>query len=467
VSNGKDVLINYLNKYKDIEINGEKKQNVINSINGLLNIINERRYITKYDFLEELVKRYENSDVDIILYDIMLNVNKYNVYLMNKKIKCVEPNIEKDIEFDEIEIKIDDILEYLNINENLDKNLEYDLKKYLKLDGNKEKLMEFASTIKMSDGKLRTLYDKLENKNVLISILINSDINLINAVINKLSNKNININKVVSNIPSIFIATKYDNKCKYDVRTDYGNFMGNIAYLETLDIDYSNMVKFPVFFVNNCSKNQSNIEKLMDLNVNVKNILENCGNIFAINPEIIFKNIRLLKYHNIELTNDNNNNGYTILGMKDLDLKIYYLIEKGMWKCTDGEKLDNIDLIRALIIKDDYLKWKNNFKYDIINSTSFKNEEINEEKVIDVYKKYPILTELDDKYLVNDNYVIWTNIISKHRLLSNLINYVGKDDALIESIKYNNNINNVDELVNFFSSLKEMGEEVVKLSKGI
>ena len=38
---------------------------------------------------------------------------------------------------------------------------------------------------------------------------------------------------------------------------------------------------------------------------------------------------------------------------------------------------------------------------------------------------------------------------------------------MLESIKYNNNVSNIDELVNFFSSLKEMGEEVVKLSKGI
>ena len=64
-----------------------------------------------------------------------------------------------------------------------------------------------------------------------------------------------------------------------------------------------------------------------------------------------------------------------------LDKKIDYLIESGMWKLSDGEKHDNIDLIRALIIKDDYLKWKNDFKYDIMNNTSFKNDELDNEKV--------------------------------------------------------------------------------------
>jgi len=301
----------------------------------------------------------------------------------------------------------------------------------------------------------------------LISILMHSDINLVNGIINKLSDKNININKLVENIPSIFIATKFDEKCKYEVTTDYGNFMGNIAFLETMNIDYNNLIKYPIFFVNNCNRNQANIELLVSLGVNVKNVLEHCGNVFTFNPEIIFKNIRLLKYHNIELTDDNNNNGYTILGMKDLDSKIDYLIEGNMWKQNDGEKYDNIDLIRALIIKDDYLKWKNGFKYDIIDSASFKNEELDEEKVLKVYAKYPILNELDNKYLVNGNYAIGNNIVSKHRLLSNLNNYNGKEDSIIESIKHKNNVSNIDELVDFFSSLKEMGEEVVKLSKGI
>ena len=461
--NGVEEIIKFLNKCKG----KTEDKGIINNIDSLIKTVEDRRYITKYNFIEDLVKKYETVDVDNILYEIMLNVNRYNVYLMNKKIKFVEPNIEKDIEFDDVDINIDDILSYLEVENSLDPNLEKDLKKYVKNEKNKNRLMDFAKALKTSDSKLRTIFDKIQDKNVLVAILIHSDINLVSGIINKLSDKNININKLLENVPSIFIATKFDTKCKYEISADYGNFMGNIAYLETINIDYSNLIKYPIFFVNKVSTNQTNIELLMSLGVNVKNVLEHCGNIFTINPEIIYKNIRLLKYHNIELTDDNNNNGYTILGMKDLDAKIDYLIEGNMWKHADGEKHDNIDLIRALIIKDDYLKWKNGFKYDIINNTSFKRDELDEEKVLNVYEKYPILNELDSKYLVNGNYVIGTNNLSKHRLLSNLNNYVGKEDAMLESIKYNNNVSNIDELVNFFSSLKEMGEEVVKLSKGI
>lgn len=464
MSNGIDVLVSYLNKYKS---NASDNKSLVKEIDKLLSIINDRRYIVKFDLFNELVKTYETSDIDNIMYDIMLNLNRYNVYLMNKKIKYVEPNLEKDIEFDEIEIDISSILEFLGVTKSLDKDLEYDLKKYIKEEKNKNKLMEFANELKTSSEVERTLFDKIEDKNVLISILIHSDINLVRGVISKFINKGININKVVSNIPSIFIATKYSNKCKYDVKCDYGNFMGNVALLDSLAIDFKNILNFPVFFVNNVTINQKNIEILKDMNVNIKNVLEHVGNILTLKPELVFKNIKLLKFYNIELTDDNNNNGYTLLGMNDLDTKIDYLIESGMWKLSDGEKHDNIDLIRALIIKDDYLKWKNKYKYVIIENTSFLEKELDEVAVTNVYEKYPILNELDNKHLNNGNYVIGLNIVSRHRLLKNLNNYRGKDNAIEEALRYNSNVSNIDEVVNFFSSIKEMGDEDVKLSKRI
>ena len=91
---------------------------------------------------------------------------------------------------------------------------------------------------------------------------------------------------------------------------------------------------------------------------------------------------------------------------------------------------------------------------------------LNEDAVKNVYEKYPILTELDNKYLVNGNYVIGLNIVSRHRLLKNLNNYRGKGNALEESLRYKSNVSNIDEVINFLSS-KEMGDEDVKLSKRI
>ena len=48
--------------------------------------------------------------------------------------------------------------------------------------------------------------------------------------------------------------------------------------------------------------------------------------------QIVFNNIETLKFHGVALTDDENNNGYTILGMANLDSRIDYLIEKELWK---------------------------------------------------------------------------------------------------------------------------------------
>jgi len=131
-------------------------------------------------------------------------------------------------------------------------------------------------------------------------------------------------------------------------------------------------------------------------------------------------------------------------------------------------KHDNLDLIRALLIKDNYLSCKNGIKYDIVYNASFKEENLNEEKIKMVYEKYPILNVLDEKYLKNGNYTIGFVVISKHRLLKNLSNYKGKGNALEESLKYKANIEleKVEEVVRTLSAI-EMGDESVNVSKGI
>ena len=127
---------------------------------------------------------------------------------------------------------------------------------------------------------------------------------------------------------------------------------------------------------------------------------------------------------------------------------------------------DNLDLIRALLIKDNYLSCKNNQKYDIVYNASFKEEHLSEEKIKDVYLKFPILSVLDEKYLKNGNYVIGFNVISRHRLLKNLSNYKGKGNALEEALRYKTSTRNIDEVVVALSAI-EMGDDSVNLSQGI
>ena len=65
--------------------------------------------------------------------------------------------------------------------------------------------------------------------------------------------------------------------------------------LPTQITNVENSILSPLNWLCNFVKNKEIIELIKSMGVNVKNILENCGNILTINPEIILRNIRLLK----------------------------------------------------------------------------------------------------------------------------------------------------------------------------
>ena len=136
-----------------------------------------------------------------------------------------------------------------------------------------------------------------------------------------------------------------------------------------------------------------------------------------------------------------------------------------------------MDLTKGLRIKDNYMKWKNNYKKENEDKelkNKFYKAVYNEEKLNIVFNKYPkikeIIDRLNENYLVNEEgyYIIGFNIVSKLRLLRNLCNYKGKgaDIEVFEDVlKYNSNINNIDEVLNVIKL--EKGDESVKLSKGL
>ena len=328
--NGIDVLEKYFNKYLELEEQKEEKSNHnIKIINKIIEVINDRRYIVNLNEIENLIVEYEKVDVDNILNDIMLNINRYNVYLMNKKVKFTIPVLDNDIPESNIKINLYDVLNYLDVKENeLDKDLIADLQRYVVFD----EFESFAKIIKTSNDLERVLFDKILDKNVLVSILLHSNIETVRSVISVFKEHGANLNWVVNNIPYIFIKEKVNSKCKYEVETHYDTFINNVSLLKKYDINFKSMMYHPVFFINDVSKNEEYILKLIELGIKPSNVLEHVGNILVLNPDVVFKNIEVLKFHGIEFTDDNNNNGYTILGMNNLDEKIDYYIEKEMWK---------------------------------------------------------------------------------------------------------------------------------------
>lgn len=130
------------------------------------------------------------------------------------------------------------------------------------------------------------------------------------------------------------------------------------------------------------------------------------------------------------------------------------------------KNLDDLDLIRGLIINEGYFDWKNNKMCAIVDNASFKKDYLTEEKIMEVYDKYPELYEFDQRFLDGKNYVIEGNIISRHRLLKNMSNYIGRGNALLESLVYKSNTEDIESVIAAVSML-EMSGNGVNLSQRI
>lgn len=288
-----NILINYFDLFKFIESNNDNLENMkkIDSILDILNNVKNRtdkvQYITDFDNIVNIVKNYDLSSIsedyfdnkenlkdirnnidkgiDSILYDVIYNIIKYNNYLANKKVKNQDLSLNTDITFDNLDVNLKDILNYLDVKTGeIDNNLLDDLSKYADI----EILKNFSIAIKTDNGLRRVLFDKIDDKNVLISILLHSNLELVDNIINIFVKENANLNKVVNNIPSIFIKDLINSKCKYNfVICNYNNFIKNYKLLKESGLDFKKMLNQCIFFINDVDKN-INIMNELDSAVN-------------------------------------------------------------------------------------------------------------------------------------------------------------------------------------------------------
>lgn len=292
-----NILLEYFSMFKICEQNGENDKNILKILDNNISVIksakesNKIQYITDFKFIGKFRDRFDlsgildnylkenyklttdnvegylkdivnniNKGMDFVMYDIMLNLNRYNIYFMNKKVKSQNIPISSDINFDNIDLKLKDVLDYLEIKENdIDKDLLNDLSKYIDMN----EFKQFAISIKTDNAMKRILFDKIEDKNILVSIMLHSNLENVNNIINIFESENANINKVVSNIPSIFIKNLVNSKCKYNcVMCNYDNFINNYNLIKENDVNFKKMLNFSAFFVNDYNTNKGLVEKL-------------------------------------------------------------------------------------------------------------------------------------------------------------------------------------------------------------
>ena len=262
-----DILLEYFDIFKK---HGNLNHSETNEIDSILKKINNREIIDEFDTVLNVVDKININNIlndsncskdiikvskkglDFLLCDIMYNIVKYNNYISSNDI-----NEEKN---KNLNVYLKDILDCIEAKkEDIDSKLLEDLSRYADL----EKLKDFAIKLKTDKGLRRSLYDKIEDKNVLLSILLHSDLETVDNVINVFISENSNLNKVVSNIPSIFIKDLINSKCKYDdVLTNYNNFMNNYKLIKEEGLDFKKMLNQCIFFITDVNDNKKLIDKL-------------------------------------------------------------------------------------------------------------------------------------------------------------------------------------------------------------
>ena len=299
------ILIDYFSMFKMCEEKGSNDSNTIAFIDNIIDVLNESKdktnkisYIVDFDKMLDIAEKYDVSTVikdfifnkyevkidninndpylkeiysvvkkgkDSVLYDLFLNICKYNVYVMNKTVKTQTSSLDQDINFDSNSLLLKDILNYLEVSESsLDKNLLDDLINYSDIND----LRQFAISIKTDTGLKRVIFDKTEDKNVLMAILLHSNLQLVDNVIKIFEKEHANLNRVVNNIPSIFIKDLVSNKCKYNnILCNYENFMDNYELIQEYNVDFKKTLNNSVFFLNDPAVNKKMMEKLDSIEV--------------------------------------------------------------------------------------------------------------------------------------------------------------------------------------------------------
>ena len=381
-----NILIDYFSLFRLCEVKGNNDVEMLDFIDKIIDTLGntdskKTNAIVDFDALEKLVHTYDIGKVideyyskkksknielceivkngkDAILYDLFLHVSKYNNYITKKEIYMSTIMNDKNEDID-----LFDILNYLEIKKtDIDPLLLEDISNY----GNLEDMRKLATDIKTDTGLKRVLFDKIEDKNILLSILLHSNKKRIDKIIEIFSDEGVNINKVINSIPSIFIEYLVSSKCKYrDIEANYSNFIDNYELINKYKLSFKKMLNQPVFLINDNNENTLLINKLESYsNSIIKGVLEHIGSKFILNSSIVLSNIELLISYDIKLDDPDCYNGYTILAMDNLKEKIEYLINA---KIADTNN-KNLNYWRNLIYNDSRKTCKQHGDYGIIYS---------------------------------------------------------------------------------------------------
>lgn len=332
----KQELINLLQNYK------------IAGMDLILSRINNDEMLKKtdIDIIESGVKSSGHKDIDAELTKVMLLIN---TYISRKLVIPLETELEAEIPKKRRNMDWSDIFAYLNIDF---KDIESNILKEMEKVTNFNSIGETARFIKNSKNPENRILNKLNDANIIVSILMYSNKKLISSVIDCFKdNGKVDtrcLGKAIESIPSIFMTNTTSN-----IPGNYELFMTNFKILSDNRLDVRNIIiNKPILLI---SENINDLLKSLNDYGELKNaIIENCGNILVRYPYLLEKNIDLLAKFGIDIRKCKIGKGFQVLGYLDLETKLAKIKEMQY----DDEVLENpenaLESIRGFFITQNY-----------------------------------------------------------------------------------------------------------------
>ena len=238
-----------------MDVNLVDKLSKYNGLSSVIDVINEKKIIgvSEVDFIEETIKSENPSDLDNILYGIMLDILKYNNEYLGLNVENIS-NIDEDIKEKKV-ITWSDILNYLDINYDLiDLNLKMEMEKI----SNLKLVLETARFIKNSRRPENRIINKISDANLVICILLYSNKKYISNIINYFKNDHLvdgrALGKAIEAIPSIFLVDT-----KGYIPANYELFIKNYKILKNEGVNVRNIIiNKPILMIS------SNLENLVN-----------------------------------------------------------------------------------------------------------------------------------------------------------------------------------------------------------
>lgn len=302
------------------------------------------------DIIESCIHDIKVNDVDSILYNVMYLIALYNAKVQGLQKESVK---EVDTSVPAKSIGWSDILTYLDINVS---SLEPSVLERMKNVTNFSQIKETARFIKNSRKPENRIINKISDVNIVLKILMYSNKRMITKIISYFKIDEVVdgrcLGKAIEAIPSIFMENTPD-----DTAENYNLFIDNYDLLVKNNVNARTIIiNKPVIMISTYLNDL--VTNIKNLKLDVKTMLEMCGNILILNPGLLEKNVMLLRNFGIDLDTCKIGLGYEVFGYKDLEDRLATI--KNM--SYDDEVLNNsensLEVIRAFFIAQNYNRTK-------------------------------------------------------------------------------------------------------------